>query len=594
MSEFINQHNLGHACQDGIHIHLFKQRPFVIDLTKGDTLELSCNLGGPSTPVRFNDTYHNIFATAPAAYAFAQHAEGLANTGSISKKDLEAPLLLLYLSRLQPVFGRFRLHCQAYNPSMNSRRTLVITRWLIAAGALAGIVLVYKRWLHVNPTTVALSLLLLILVLAAEWGLRYAVVVSISAAACYNFFFLPPYNTFTIADTQNWLALSAFLVTSILASRLSQRVRNEAEDAKTRQRELDTLFRLSRELLQSDSVVSLLSKLPATVSSITGARSGYLYLIEGERLYQHGDVQIGDVEFPHLKHLSESLNRPLLEGDELQIPLRSGVRPKGLLVLRYARLSVETAGAIASLISLALDRAQALEKLARGEAAKENERLRTLMLDSVTHELRTPLTSIKGAATTLLTTEIDSEGRLELLNIIDEESDRLNHLITEAVEVAQLDAQQVQMHMQNLNVLRIVEESIESCSWIKTQHPLNVQIPEGLSVSADPVFLEKVLRNLLENAAKYSAHGTPIGISAEVKDGSTSLSVSDRGNGIDPSEQALIFERFYRGKVHASGIHGTGMGLAISRAIIQSHGGNIVVTSQVGRGSVFTLVLPSY
>src|SRR5580658_611182 len=116
---------------------------------------------------------------------------------------------------------------------MNSRRTIAVTRWSLAFIALAGIVLVYHRWLHVNPTTVALTLLLFILLLAAEWGLRYAVVMSIAATACYNFFFLPPVGTFTIADPQNWLALIAFLVTAMIASRLSNSARNEAREARS-------------------------------------------------------------------------------------------------------------------------------------------------------------------------------------------------------------------------------------------------------------------------------------------------------------------------------------------------------------------------
>jgi two-component system sensor histidine kinase KdpD len=476
---------------------------------------------------------------------------------------------------------------------MNSRRTLVVTRWLLATCALAGIVLVYQRWLHVNPTTVALSLLLLVLVLAAQWGLRYAVVISIASAACYNFFFLPPFGTFTIADTQNWLALLAFLTTSIIASRLSQRVRDEADDARARQRELDTLFRLGRELLQSESVASLLSSLPATVVGITSARSGYLYLIEGNRLYQTGGASVSEVEIPHLATLSGSLTSTQREGDELQIPLRSGVRPKGILVLRQPQLSNETAGGIASLISLALDRAHALENLARGEAAKENERLRTLMIDSITHELRTPLTSIKGAASTLLSVGASGEDAHELLTIIDEESDRLNQLVSEAVEMSQLDTQQVQMHMKAESVRGLIEEASEACGSVKSQHFLKIDVPEVLRVVVDPVFFQKVICNLLENSAKYSEPGTPITVSAEAANGRVLISVADRGIGIDAWEQGLVFERFYRARSQASGTSGTGMGLAISRAIIHAHGGEITVTSQPGRGSVFTISLPN-
>lgn len=475
---------------------------------------------------------------------------------------------------------------------MNSRRTLVLTRWVLALSALAGIVLAYKRWFHVNPTTVALTLLLLVLVLAAEWGLRYAIVVSIAAAACYNFFFLPLLDTFTIADTQNWLALFAFLATAIIASRLSQQVRDEADEARSRQMELDTLFRLSRELLQSDSFASLLSSLPATVVGITGARSGYLYLMEGERLYQTGGSSVSDVEFPHLTKLSESLMRPQREGEELQIPLHSGVRPKGLFVLHLSQLTPATADAIGGLISMALDRAQALENLARGEAVKESERLRTLMIDSITHELRTPLTSIKGAVTTLLAGGLNVADSGEMLSIIDEESDRLNRLVSEAVEMARLDTRQIQMNKKQVNVHLMVEETLEEFTGLHLHHPIQVEIPETLSVVADPVFLEKVFANLIENAAKYSAEGTPIQISAESEGQSISIHVADRGIGIEPAEQSLVFERFYRAKSHAGITSGTGMGLAISRAIVEAHGGEISVTSQPGKGSVFTLRLP--
>ena len=475
---------------------------------------------------------------------------------------------------------------------MNSRHTIAVTRWTLAFVALAGIVLVYHRWVHVNPTTVALTLLLFILVLAAEWGLRYAVVISIAATALYNFFFLPPIGTFTITDPQNWLALFAFLTTAIIASRLSERARDEASDARARQREVEALFRLSRELLETESVSSLVSSIPAAVASISGATSTLFYLLEGDRLYQAGTKRVSEIELPHLRQLATSLGGVTEDGDELQVPIHTGVRPKGLLILRGAVLSPVTAEAIGGLISISIDRSQAVESIARNEAARESERLRTLILDSITHELRTPLTSIKGAATTLLQGHTNEEDGHELLTIIDEESDRLNRLVTEAVEMAQLDAQQVQMHFEPVEVLSIIDAARESYSWIEEQHELRINVPEGLRIKADAGMMEKVVSNLLENAAKYSKPGSPIMISAQAEDGKASLSIADQGAGIDPAEQGLIFERFYRGRAQALGTSGTGMGLAISRAIVDAHGGSIRVTSQPGRGSVFTIMMP--
>ena len=475
---------------------------------------------------------------------------------------------------------------------MNSRRVVAITRWTLASGALAGIVLVYRHWLHVNPTTVALTLLLLILLLAAEWGLRYAVVVSVAATACYNFFFLPPINTFTIADPQNWLALFAFLATAIIASRLSQRARNETNDARFRQQELEVMFQLSRELLQTESVATLVTSVPFAVVSVTGARLGILYLLEGDRLYRAGVEEVSDVEIPHLRQLAMALTGVHHETGEIQIPLRSGVRPRGLLLLRGASLSEKTSEAIGGLISIAMDRAQALENVARGEAAKESERLRTLMIDSITHELRTPLTSIKGAATTLLAGGVGPEGSHELITIIDEESDRLNKLVSEAVEMAQLDAHKVQMHFAPVNVLHLIEQVREACTVAGETHPVRIEVPATMEVNADGEFLKKVVCNLLENAAKYSKPDSPITISAVRAGETVAVSVADRGIGIDPSEQTLIFERFYRARSQGEGTAGTGMGLAISRSIVEAHGGQINVTSQPSQGSVFTFSIP--
>ena len=476
---------------------------------------------------------------------------------------------------------------------MNSPRVIAAVRWTTAFGALALVTVIYRRWLHVNPTTVALTLLLLILVLSAEFGLRYAVAVSVLATAAYNFFFLPPVGTFTITDPQNWLALFAFLATAMIASRLAQKARDEASEARARQRELEVLFRLSRELLQSESVAALLSGIPAAVASVTAATAGVLYLIEGDRVYQAGLAGVSAVEIPHLRQLANTLAGAREEGDEMQVPIRTGVRPRGLLLLRGVTLSQATAEALGSLISLSIERSQALEGIARGEAAKESERLRTLMIDSITHELRTPLTSIKGAATALLTGGVAGDDGRELLQIIDEEADRLNRLVSEAVEMAQLDAQQVSMHFAAVNVCGLVQEARDQCAWVEEEHPLRVQVARTLEVLADAAVLRKVICNLLENAAKYSKAGAPITITAEARGEMVVVNIADQGVGIDPAEQALIFERFYRAHTQADGTPGTGMGLAISRAITEAHGGTIAVTSQPGQGSVFSVAIPA-
>ena len=477
---------------------------------------------------------------------------------------------------------------------MNSRRFVAATRWIVAFSALAGIVIVYRTLLHVNPTTVALTLLLYILLLAARWSLRYAVAVSLVAAACYNFYFLPPVGTFTIADPQNWLTLFVFLATSVIGSRLSEQARDEAEQARSRQHEVELLFTLSCELLQTENVAELVNAVPKMIHRVSDAGSVVLYLLDGDRFYQAGVHARSGIELPHLRQLALGLAGPEATPDgEIRISLRAGVRPRGLLMLTGLRLSTETFQAIGGLVSIALDRAQALEDVARGEATKESERLRTLILDSITHELRTPLTSIKGATSTLLSTEeVSAEDRQELLTIVDEEADRLNRLVGRAVEMAQLEAQEIHMNFVSVSLPNLVEHARGSCASIASTHPITINLPELPLVSADPEMVGKVLCNLLENAAKYSKPESPIFISAEQKDGYVLTSVADRGIGIDPTEQSLIFDRLYRSRTQGGSTPGTGMGLAISRAIIESHKGTLTVTSQLDHGSVFTFSLP--
>jgi two-component system, OmpR family, sensor histidine kinase KdpD len=477
---------------------------------------------------------------------------------------------------------------------MNSRRLVAIVQWVSTFIALAGIVLVYRIWVHVNPTTVALTLLLFVLLVAARFSLRYAVAVSLAAAACYNFFFLPPVGTFTISDPQNWLAFFAFLATSVIGSRLSEKAREEAEQARVRQGELEVLFALSRELLQTENMAELVSSLPSLIRSAARAQNSIVYLLDGDRVYQSGVDGNPTLDRGRLRELARSLSAPeVLDDGEASIPLRAGAKPRGLLRLTGVQLSTDTLAAIGGLASITLDRAQAVEEVARSKAYKESERLRTLFLDSITHELRTPLTSIKGATGTLLASEhIGEQDRHELLTIVDEEADRLNRLIGEAVEMAQIESQEVRMSFAPVNLREIVEEVQETCSWISATHPVSVALPDLPRVKADRVMVAKVLCNLLENAAKYSELDSPILISAEQRDGYVIASVVDRGVGIDPSEQSLIFEKFYRSRAHHVPKPGTGMGLAICRAIIESHEGTMSVASNLNQGSTFSFSLP--
>jgi two-component system sensor histidine kinase KdpD len=276
------------------------------------------------------------------------------------------------------------------------------------------------------------------------------------------------------------------------------------------------------------------------------------------------------------------------------MPLRMGVRTVGSIGLSGCDLSRETLEAMGSLTATALERASTVEKLTKAEAARESDRLRSVLLDSVTHEFRTPLTAIKASAETLLAdVELDKPQRKDLLAVINEESDRLNRLIGEASEVAQLDAHQLEFHFEAHQIREAVDAAVGELKATLLSHSLQIAIPENLPVvRMDVERIKEVLIHLLDNAAKYSPAGTPIQITAELKHNEIITSVADHGPGIDNLEQEMIFEKFYRGRSQRMTIQGTGMGLAIARAIVELHGGKIAVTSQFGRGSLFYFTLP--
>jgi two-component system sensor histidine kinase KdpD len=176
--------------------------------------------------------------------------------------------------------------------------------------------------------------------------------------------------------------------------------------------------------------------------------------------------------------------------------------------------------------------------------------------------------------------------------IIDEESDRINKLISQAVEMAQLDARQIQMKFEEIDVESVIREALQDCSQVEERNPVEVRLSQNATIVADLVMLKKVVCNLLENASKYSEAGKPIVVTTTVADDGVTVSVADQGVGIDSMEESLIFDRFYRAPKHNQKIAGTGMGLSISKAIIDAHDGSIRVVSKQGEGSVFSFTLP--
>ena len=471
-----------------------------------------------------------------------------------------------------------------------------ILRFALSATIVAAITFLCYRWLHVNYATVGFSFLLAVLFISAYWGLPYATFTAILATIAYNYFFLPPLFHFFIADPQNWIALVTFLITAVVGSQLAERARRSALYAEERRREFERLYALSQQLWLTENAFELLNVIPKNIVDSFGV-SGAAIFIEGKQdAYFFNDESRRLFSLDQLKAISDRGEPVLNRQDRIcYVPLRMGVRSVGSLAVYGCDLSRESLEAVSSLVAISIERANTVEKLTKSEAARESDRLRSVLLDSVTHEFRTPLTSIKASAETLLSdVQLDKPQREDLLQVINEESDRLNRLIGEAWEVAQLDAQELQFHFDAHQIQEAIDRATQNLQSALRRHPVEINVPSNLPpLRMDIDRISEVVIHLLDNAAKYSPPDTPIHITAELKGGELITSVADHGPGIDAMEQEMIFEKFYRGREQRMIIQGTGMGLPIAKAIIQLHGGTVGLTSQIGHGSVFYFSLPA-
>jgi K+-sensing histidine kinase KdpD len=352
---------------------------------------------------------------------------------------------------------------------------------------------------HINPTTVALTFLLIILFVATAWGPKPAVLASLLGAACFNFFFLPPLGTFHIAEPENWIALLAFLVTAITAGQLSSRAKLRADEAMTARQEI-------------------------------------------ERLYH-----------------------------ELQ---------------------------------------DTFEQSSQAKALKQSERLKSALLDAVTHDLRTPLTSIKASVTTLLgdqrspkngedVVRLGEDGRREMLEVIEEEADRLDRFIEDLMVLARIEAGEMQLRREWGSLEEIVTAAMKRASPLTKNHHIELRLHEELpSVRVDERAMAEVIYVLLENAAKYSPSGGVIRLAAQPgQQDMVRLAIEDQGPGIPAELRERVFDKFFRAMRDGdlSGHKpGTGMGLAIAKGIVEAHGGRIwIENANDSTGTRVVVLLPT-
>jgi two-component system sensor histidine kinase KdpD len=477
-----------------------------------------------------------------------------------------------------------------------SRPAVLVFRFVAMTAAALLVVLVYRRILHVNQTTVALTFLVMVQLVAFTWGLVYSICLSIGCTLLYNYFFLPPIGSFTIAEPQNWIALLSFLASAIFISRISESERRQTVVTEARRSEMEHLYEFSNQLLMEENLHDVARHAPQVVASIFAFDAVILYLTESDSTYS-SDPRRALVSIEELRASARLPDGPRARPDGVRIvPLVLGMRASGSIAMSKTPRAAYSDGlydAIGGLLAIALERATALDRFSRVEAAREGERLRSALLDSVTHELRTPLTAIRAAATSLLSQpSLEESQRHEMFTILDEESARLDRLIGQAVEMAQLDTDGIEVRPRLQPLQEVIDMALEDCHALLRGRPVVVDLPPDMpSIPLDRELIRRVLRHLLENAARYSPAGSPVRIGAALEPDRLLVSITDEGQGIDDAEQDYIFDKFYRGSRQRL-LHGTGMGLAIAKAILRAHNGGIEVASRRDEGATFTFWVP--
>ena len=456
--------------------------------------------------------------------------------------------------------------------------------------AVAAVTLACK-YSGVNQTTTGFAYLLTVLFIASAWGLTQTIVASVVAMLCYNFFFLPPIGKLTIADPQNWIALGAFLVTGIVAGQLSASVRRQASAAIRRQLELERLYSLGRSILLDSGDHPVPSWLARHVAEAFDFQAVALFDINSGQTYMAGPE---DLTFPPdilQRALSAEIER--VDRSDLRFAvIRLGTKPAGVLAFRGI-VSDAALDAICSLVAIGLERArtQEIENLAK--AARQSEELKSTLLDAIAHEFKTPLTSIKAATTTVIAGNRLTGQDRELLSIVDEETDRLNNLVSDAIQMSRIEGGKFKLRRTLVSPNEVINTVTAQMRARLEDRPVENAIVTNLTdVYIDRDLIQLSLRQLVDNALKHAPGKSAIRLGAGIGDSDVQFWVSDDGPGITASETERVFERFYRGRSHRNAVPGSGIGLSVVREIARAHGGDAFVESSPGKGSRFIIKLP--
>jgi len=469
--------------------------------------------------------------------------------------------------------------------------------------------LAWLMFSHFELSNLMMAYLLGVVLVASRSTPGPSILASLLSVAAFDFFFVPPYLTFAVGDTQYIVTFAVMLIVALIISGLTVRIRWLAEAAGQRERRTAALFALSRELAGVRGVQTILEVATRHIVEVFRCRVHVLLPDQGGTLapqprpggYDLDPTELGVSRWVFEHNQLAGRGTATLPGARaLYLPLAASQGPIGVLGVRstdpHALETPEQLHQLETFVgqtAMALERGLLAEEAHAAQVRIETERLRSSLLSSVSHDLRTPLAAITGASSSLLETgdRLDAETRRELLETIGEEANRLNRLVHDLLDMSRLESGSVMAHLEWHPLEEILGAALAHVGKIYPDRQILTRLPDTLPmVSVDDVLIEQVLVNLLDNAGKYSPGDTPIEVAAWVEDDAIVVEVGDSGPGLDPEDLEHIFEKFYRGKRPRG--RGVGLGLAICRGFVEAHGGRIWVENRPTGGAAFRFTLP--
>lgn len=446
--------------------------------------------------------------------------------------------------------------------------------------------------LHFNLSAAASLDILIVLFITLWFGFWQATATSFAAVACLAYFFAPPILSFYVADPHNWVALAVFELTALMVSQLSTQAQNQKRRAVLLHDNATRLYDFSCSILMLNRREPPGAQIASLIQKNIGADAVLILDVTIPLLYTAGSLRQEDEELARSTYF-QNTNSDCLNFSRWQRVLHSGSQPFGALVLSGDRLTSLMVDAIASLVTVAFERARSFEKEMQAEAERQSEQYRTTVLDGLAHAFKTPLTVILASTSGLIETRQLTESQAELVGLIDQHANKLSGLTNHCLRMAKLESAAIKLRPDEVGISALVEEITAECCDQVGKHSIRVDLGAGdLTVSGDRPLLAMTITELIVNALKYASVDSPITISVVEQGSKVVVSVHNEGSVIDPSEQRHIFERFYRSPATKHGAPGSGIGLSVAKRTAEAHHGSLWVNSDEVTGTTFFLSLP--